>query len=56
MAVHGAPENLTGRQIHPGISVDEMNAQGLHDSILECAMLDLLWVQVVKIGGRSILD
>jgi molybdenum storage protein len=40
--LHGEPENLQERQIHPEISVDEMKARQLHDSILEFQMLDLL--------------
>jgi molybdenum storage protein len=36
------PKTSTDATFIPKISVDEMNAQGLHDSILEFAMLDLL--------------
>jgi molybdenum storage protein len=36
------PKTSKDAKFIPRISVDEMNAQGLHDSILEFAMLDLL--------------
>ena len=36
------PKTSTDARFIPKISVDEMHAQGLHDSILEFAMLDLL--------------
>jgi molybdenum storage protein len=36
------PKTSKGAKFIPKISVDEMNAQGLRDSILEFAMLDLL--------------
>ncbi|MGY3692827.1 uridylate kinase [Bradyrhizobium sp. USDA 3240] len=84
------PKTAKGATFIPKISVAEMKAKGLQDSILEFPVLDLLatarhvrqvqvvnglvpgnltrpvaggrpipllpWVQVVKIGGRSIMD